>query len=58
MASIGDLDGDGVVDMIVGAELDDDGGPDRGAIYVLFLLVDGNVKSFQKISHSEGGFID
>ena len=41
MASLGDLDGDGVGDLAVGARLDDDGGnppeADRGAVWVLFL---------------------
>ena len=37
VASLGDLDGDGVGDLTVGAIGDDDGGPDRGAVWVLFL---------------------
>ena len=37
VASLGDLDGDGVGDLAVGAALDDDGGFDRGAMWVLFL---------------------
>jgi len=53
---IGDFDGDGVVDLVVGVFLDDDGGTDRGALYFLFLNSDGTVKSFQKISDTEGGF--
>jgi hypothetical protein len=36
-ASLGDLDGDGVGDLAVGAHGDDDGGPARGAVWVLFL---------------------
>jgi len=54
--NMGDLDGDGVTDLAVGAILDDDGGTDRGAVYVLFMKSDGTVKSFQKISDTEGGF--
>ena len=54
--SLGDLDGDGVVDLAVGAWRDDDGGLDRGAVWVLFLNTDGTVKSHQKISSTEGGF--
>jgi len=34
---IGDLDGDGVVDLAVGAMNDDDGGTNHGAVYILFL---------------------
>ena len=56
VASLGDLDGDGVVDLGVGAEGDDDGGFSSGAVWVLFLNRNGTVKSHQKISASEGGF--
>ncbi|MEE9296259.1 MAG: hypothetical protein V3W34_15035 [Phycisphaerae bacterium] len=55
-ASLGDLDGDGVGDVAVGARRDDDGGVDRGAVWILFLNSDGAVKSHQKISDTEGGF--
>ncbi|MCP4303843.1 MAG: hypothetical protein GY788_02975, partial [bacterium] len=54
-ASIGDLDGDGIVDIAVGALADDDGGTGRGAVYVLFLNADGTVKAEQKISSTMGG---
>ena len=37
MATIGDLDGDGSVEVAVGCYRDDDGGPDRGAVWVLSL---------------------
>ncbi len=53
---VGDLDGDGVVDLAVTAGRDDDGGGERGAIWILFLNTDGTVKSHQKISDTEGGF--
>ncbi|MFH1320903.1 MAG: T9SS type A sorting domain-containing protein [Bacteroidota bacterium] len=56
VASLGDLDGDGINDIAVGAVLDDDGGTDRGAVWILFLNSDGTVKSHQKISNTEGGF--
>ncbi len=36
-ASLGDLDGDAVGDLAVGAVLDDDGGFNRGAVWILFL---------------------
>jgi hypothetical protein len=55
VAGIGDLDGDGINDLAVGAYGDDDGGSDQGAVYVLFLAADGTVKSEQKISSSAGG---
>ncbi|UCE03030.1 MAG: hypothetical protein JSW67_02210, partial [Candidatus Latescibacterota bacterium] len=56
--SLGDLDGAGpsVVAVAVGATGDDDGGGNRGAVYILFLDASGNVISYQKISDTEGGF--
>ena len=56
MASLGDLDGDGVGDLAVGVLWDDDGGDKRGAVWILFLNTDGTVNSHQKISDTEGGF--
>ncbi len=50
----GDLDGDGVTDIAVGAPLDDTGGSNRGAVHVLFLNSDGTVKSSQKIAKQPG----
>ncbi|MCP4073925.1 MAG: hypothetical protein GY742_19695, partial [Hyphomicrobiales bacterium] len=55
VAGVGDVDGDGIVDIAVGAKSDDDGGTDRGAVYVLFLNADGTVKAEQKISSTTGG---
>ncbi len=56
LKALGDLDGDGVDDLAVGSRQDDDGGLDRGAVWVLTLDPDGTVKSHQKISDSRGGF--
>ncbi|MHC4219760.1 MAG: integrin alpha, partial [Planctomycetota bacterium] len=56
VASITDLDGDGVDELSVGAERDDDGGADRGAVWMLFLNSNGTVKSHQKISDTQGNF--
>ena len=56
MGALGDLDGDGVTDLAVGAPWDDDGGTDRGAVWILFLNADGTVKAQQKISDTAGGF--
>ena len=52
---IGDLDGDGVTDLAVGAYRDDTGGGGRGAVHVLLLNSDGTVKSSQKIASGVGG---
>ena len=57
LAALGDLDGDGVVDLAVSSLFDDDGGVDRGAVWILFLAPDGTVKSQQKISSLSGGFV-
>ena len=57
IANLGDLDGDGVTDIAVSAHGDDDGGDARGAVYVLFLNVDGTVKAEQKISSTQGDFV-
>lgn len=56
VASLGDLDNDGVTDIAVGAPNDDDGGTDRGAVWILFLNNNGSVKTRQKISFTQGGF--
>lgn len=56
VTGLGDIDGDGVLDMAVSAFADDDGGTDFGAVYILFLNTDGTVKGHQKISALYGGF--
>ncbi|QHI35301.1 hypothetical protein IMCC3317_06470 [Kordia antarctica] len=54
--AIGDLDGNGVNDLAVGAYTDDDGGTDRGAVWILFLDADNLVISHTKISDTSGNF--
>ena len=66
LTPIGDLNGDGINDIAVGAHGDDDskfsvsaflGVEDtyaKGAVYILFLNSDGTVKSHQKISEKLG----
>jgi len=49
-------DGDGIGDLAVGATFDDDGGTDRGAVWIVFLNADGTVNSHQKISDTQGNF--
>ncbi len=55
LAGIGDLNGDGARDLAVGAPMDDDGGDDRGALWILFLDANGKVTASSKISHQRGG---
>jgi len=50
VTSLGDLDGDGITDIAVGAETDSTGGPLRGAVHISFLNADASVKSTVKIS--------
>lgn len=50
LAALGDLDGNGTPDLAVCAPGDDDGGPDRGAIWILFLEPGGTVGSHRKIT--------
>lgn len=56
VANLGDVDGDGVADLAVGAPGDDTGGPNRGAVHVLFLRADGSVRQSVKIASLRAGF--
>ncbi len=57
IAALGDLDGDGVEDIAVGAPGND---PPilagKGSVYICFLHSDGTVKATTKITDGEGGF--
>jgi len=55
MAALGDIDGDGVLDLAVGAHYDSDGGTQAGSVlYVLFLETSGSVINAQKLSALHG----
>ena len=54
VAAIGDFNGDGTVDLAVGAYHDNDGAEHAGALYILFMHADGSVSSYQKNSNSDG----
>ena len=54
VSGIGDLNGDGIRDMAVGAPGDNTGGSDRGAAYVLFMASNGTVQDITKIAHNTG----
>ncbi len=50
IANIGDLNGDGILDIAVGAFYDDAGGSGRGAIHVMLMNSNGSVSSTIKIN--------
>ena len=50
VANIGDLNGDGISDIVVGADGDDAGGFNRGAIHIMFMNTDGSVSQTVKIN--------
>lgn len=59
LSNVGDWNGDGAPELVVGTIYDDDGGTDQGAIYILYL--DPNplataILGYTKISDTEGGF--
>ena len=56
LTSIGDLDGDGVVDLAVGAWLNDQGGSNKGTVWILFMNSNGTVRSKTQIAENVGGF--
>ena len=56
LAVVDDVNSDSIADILIGASGDDDGGSDRGAVYVVFLATHGRVQSFQKLSSAAGGF--
>ena len=56
LAGISDLDGDGAFDLAVGVPGNDNGGADRGGVWILFLDAEGKVRQKQKIADDTGGF--
>lgn len=55
LAYLGDLDGDGAVELAVGTSGDNDGAGNAGAVWILSLEASGTVRSSQKISATSGG---
>ena len=55
LGGVGDIDGDGVPDLVIGARGDDTAGGNSGSVYVLFLNGDGSVKAEQEIRPGVGG---
>ena len=56
LSYLGDLDGDGAPELAVGAPRDDDGGTNKGAVWILSLDATGSVLGTAKISDTQGGF--
>ena len=56
LAAPGDLDGDRVCDLLVGAPNDFENGSGKGAVWVFFMNRDGTVKRELKINELNGGF--
>src|SRR6185369_8180563 len=57
VAALGDINGDGMIDLAVGTYDDTGGGfgSDRGAVYVVFLNANGTAKSTTKIANNLNG---
>lgn len=56
LAALGDVDGDGLDDLVLGAPRDPDGAHEAGAIWILRLRADGTLAGTHKISQLHGGF--
>ena len=56
VTSFVDLDSDGINDIVVVVDLDDNGRINRGAKCILFLKSDGTVKSIKKVENTEYSF--
>jgi len=54
----GDIDSDGLNDLLVSASGSDAAGTDRGALYVLFMQADDTVRTFTRISQATGEGLD
>jgi len=54
VSAIGDLNNDGYTEIAVCADQDDDGGTDKGAVWVLFMDANGNIDHHEKISATSG----
>lgn len=59
VTAVGDVDGDGVVDLAIGALGEDDGGSAAGAVYIVFMNRDGSARDSARIVDADlGGALD
>ncbi len=56
LTTVGDLNGDGTIDLAVGARNDKEGSIKKGAVWILLLNTNGTVKFQQEINSTEGNF--
>ncbi len=57
LANLGDIDGDGVVDLAVGAPLyHENNGPKTGTVWIVFLNPDGTAKDVVRVDEDGSGF--
>lgn len=56
VGALGDMNGDSIPDLVVGSRHDDDGSPNRGAIWVIYLDEAGRVLDQHKVSQTTGNF--
>ncbi len=57
VSNAGDVNGDGLDDLIIGAMGDDPNGSDSGASFVVYGKTDGEVVELSKVQNSNGGFV-
>lgn len=56
VANIGDINGDGTNDIVVWSPMNDDGGTDRWAVYIIYMNSDGTMQDWKKINYNSVGF--
>src|SRR5262245_57812838 len=57
MTAIGDLDGNGVVDLVEGLPTDGAAGTDHGGVLVIFLRADATAAGQRRINELTGGLV-
>ena len=57
VSGIGDLNGDGLADLLIGAPFDDPNGDDSGAAFVVFGKADGTAVELASVENGTGGFV-